>query len=102
MSTKVAIVETDVFGVKAYHAKCLGCGWMTKRFNRQNTAVKHARDHRCVLPISAKVTLDGGDVLSYCQQAKAPGWYVGIVLDGPRKGERFPFHQDVVSKVEEM
>lgn len=46
-STKVAIYETDVYGVKAYHAKCLECGWETKRFSKQSTAVRHGEGHGC-------------------------------------------------------
>jgi hypothetical protein len=44
-ATKVGIYETDVLGVKAYHARCLECGWQTKRFDREKTAVAAARTH---------------------------------------------------------
>lgn len=47
VQTVVAIHETDVCGVKAYHARCVTCGWETRRYDREKTAVKHARAHRC-------------------------------------------------------
>ena len=50
-SSKSGIVETDVYGTKAYHAKCLepGCDWQSKRYDRikqaQTEAHKHAEKH---------------------------------------------------------
>ena len=43
----VAIVETDVFGAKAYHCKCLNCKWTSKRKDREAQAVKLAKKHYC-------------------------------------------------------
>lgn len=43
-SWKVAIVETNV-GVKAWHARCLDCGWESKRKDREPQAVKLAKSH---------------------------------------------------------
>lgn len=39
--------DTTVAGVRAYHAECLdaGCGWASRRFDREATAVRHARAH---------------------------------------------------------
>jgi hypothetical protein len=42
---RVAIVETDVYGVKAYHARCLECGWESKRKDREVQAVADAKKH---------------------------------------------------------
>jgi hypothetical protein len=44
---QVAIIETDVFGALAYHARCLeeGCEWQTQRYNRTTTACRHASEH---------------------------------------------------------
>jgi len=44
---RVAICETNVLGVKAYHARCFNCGWQSKRKNLEITAVKIAKNHRC-------------------------------------------------------
>ena len=50
-SAKLGIVQTDVYGTSAYHAKCLepGCGWESKRYDRikqaQAAAQKHAERH---------------------------------------------------------
>jgi hypothetical protein len=44
---KVGIYETNVLGVKAYHAKCLCCDFKSKRFDKESTAVKVAKAHRC-------------------------------------------------------
>lgn len=44
---KVAVVETDVLGVLAWHCKCLTCGWQSERKSRNATAVRHASAHRC-------------------------------------------------------
>ena len=50
-SAKTGIYQTDVFGAKAYHAKCMepNCDWESKRFDRikqaQAAAEKHAKSH---------------------------------------------------------
>ena len=50
-STKAGIVQTEVYGTKAYHAKCMqpGCDWQSKRYDRiqqaQVAAQKHAEKH---------------------------------------------------------
>jgi hypothetical protein len=50
-TSKTGIVQTDVYGTKAYHAKCLepGCKFESKRFDRikqaQAAAQKHAKEH---------------------------------------------------------
>ena len=43
--SKVAIVETSVYDVLAYHADCLTCGWKSRRFDKLETAVKHGNKH---------------------------------------------------------
>lgn len=45
--TPVAIVETDVYGCKAYHFRCLICGEEGKRQDRNAAAVRQAKAHRC-------------------------------------------------------
>ncbi len=47
MTTKVAIIETSVCGVKAWHSRCLNCKAETKRRDRQAIAVRDAKAHRC-------------------------------------------------------
>lgn len=42
---RVAIVETDVYGVKAYHCRCLECGWESKRKDREKQAVEDSKKH---------------------------------------------------------
>lgn len=42
---KVAVVETDVLGVKAYHYRCMECGEEGKRKDREVQAVKMAKAH---------------------------------------------------------
>jgi hypothetical protein len=50
-SAKSAIYQTEVFGAKAYHSKCLepGCDWESRRFDRikqaQDAAKKHSQTH---------------------------------------------------------
>ena len=50
-SSKAGIVQTDVYGTSAYHAKCLepNCDWESKRYDRikqaQQAAQKHAEKH---------------------------------------------------------
>lgn len=47
--TAVAIHESSVFGVLAYHAQCLTCGWRchSEPHSREATAVRHAEGHTC-------------------------------------------------------
>ena len=42
---KIVIIETDVFGVKAYHAECLDCNWKSKRYDKEGQAGKVAQKH---------------------------------------------------------
>ena len=46
-SAKSGVVETDVFGTKAYHAKCLepGCKFESKRFSSMKKAQEAAKKH---------------------------------------------------------
>jgi ribosomal protein S18 acetylase RimI-like enzyme len=50
-SAKSAIYQTEVFGAKAYHSRCLepGCDWESRRFDRvkqaQDAAKKHSQTH---------------------------------------------------------
>jgi len=46
-SAKSGIVETDVFGSKAYHAKCMepGCEWQSKRYDKIKQAHTAAQQH---------------------------------------------------------
>lgn len=42
-----AIVETDVYGAKAYHFRCLKCGQEGKRYDSKGWAVRESRFHNC-------------------------------------------------------
>ena len=50
-TAKTGIMQTDVYGSRAYHARCLepGCDWESKRYDRiqqaQTAAKKHAATH---------------------------------------------------------
>jgi hypothetical protein len=46
-SAKSGVVETDVFGIKAYHSKCLepGCKFESKRFSSMKKAQEAAKKH---------------------------------------------------------
>ena len=50
-SAKTGIYQSEVFGAKAYHSKCLekGCDWESRRFDRikqaQDAAKKHSQTH---------------------------------------------------------
>lgn len=50
-TAKAGIVQTDVYGTKAYHAKCMepNCDWESKRYDRiqqaQAAAKKHSEKH---------------------------------------------------------
>ena len=46
-SAKAGVIETDVFGIKAYHAKCLepGCKFESKRFSSMKKAQEAAKKH---------------------------------------------------------
>jgi hypothetical protein len=49
MNGPVAVVETNVFGAKAYHCRCLNkdCRWESKRYDKENQAVNKAQHHCC-------------------------------------------------------
>jgi hypothetical protein len=50
-TAKTGIMQTDVYGSRAYHARCLepGCDWESRRYDRiqqaQSAAKKHAATH---------------------------------------------------------
>ena len=50
-SAKTGIYQSEVYGTKAYHSKCLekGCDWESRRYDRikqaQDAAKKHAQTH---------------------------------------------------------
>jgi hypothetical protein len=50
-AAKTGIMQTDVYGSRAYHARCLesGCDWESRRYDRiqqaQAAAKKHAATH---------------------------------------------------------
>lgn len=44
-TVKVGIFETEAYGAKAYHAKCLECDWETRKFDHQETALAWAKRH---------------------------------------------------------
>lgn len=50
-TSKTGIVQTDVYGAKAYHARCMepGCDWESRRYDKikqaQDAAKKHAQQH---------------------------------------------------------
>ena len=45
----VVIVEKIVYGVSAFNAKCLTCGWVchTEPHDSEPMAVMHAQHHHC-------------------------------------------------------
>jgi hypothetical protein len=45
MANASAIWKTSVYGVSAYHAKCLRCDWQSRRFNMPEQAVMAAKKH---------------------------------------------------------
>lgn len=47
LMTRVVIVETNVLGQLAYHARCLECNWTSRRFETEARAVAVAKEHRC-------------------------------------------------------
>ena len=50
-TAKAGIVQTEVYGTRAYHAKCLepGCDWESRRYDKiqqaQAAAKKHSEQH---------------------------------------------------------
>lgn len=44
---RVAVLETEVFGVKAWHFKCLTCGMQSARQSPQRKVEAAAKAHRC-------------------------------------------------------
>jgi hypothetical protein len=46
-TAKAGIVQTEVYGTKAYHAKCMepNCDWQSKRYDRINQAQAVAKKH---------------------------------------------------------
>jgi hypothetical protein len=50
-TAKALIYQTDVYGAKAYHAKCVepNCEWQSKRYDKithaQAAAKKHGHEH---------------------------------------------------------
>jgi hypothetical protein len=55
-TTIVNVVESDVFGVKAYHCRCQSCGWVSNRVDRESTAIARAHGHVCARPVRARAT----------------------------------------------
>lgn len=51
--TLTKIIETNVFGAKAYHYEC-DCGEVSKRWDREATAVRNAQLHAKVHGASPK------------------------------------------------
>ena len=41
----VAICETEVYGVKAWHCRCLCCGLESQRYDRHSQAMEWAKRH---------------------------------------------------------
>jgi hypothetical protein len=60
-TAKTGIMQTDVYGSRAYHARCLepGCDWESRRYDRiqqaQAAAKKHAAQHFAARPDVAEV-----------------------------------------------
>jgi len=84
-SAKTGIYQSEVFGAKAYHSKCLekGCDWESRRFDRikqaQDAAKKHAQTH-----IKSGVTEDAagvGVVAKNKKMAKDPRYSMSITKD---------------------
>lgn len=84
-SAKTGIYQSEVFGAKAYHSKCLekGCDWESRRFDRikqaQDAAKKHAQTH-----IKPGVTEDAagvGVVAKNKKMAKDPRYSMSITKD---------------------
>lgn len=44
-SFKVFVMETSVFGVRAYHAKCAHCEYVSKRVSKEAQALEFAKAH---------------------------------------------------------
>ena len=70
-SAKTGIYQSEVYGTKAYHSKCLekGCDWESRRFDRikqaQDAAKKHAQKH-----FKSDVTEDAASDLQEIQRTK--------------------------------
>lgn len=41
----IAVVQTEIYGVKAWHIKCLKCGTIGKRKDTESEAIKNAKAH---------------------------------------------------------
>jgi hypothetical protein len=60
-TAKTGIMQTDVYGSRAYHARCLepGCDWESRRYDRiqqaQAAAKKHAAQHFAARPDVSEV-----------------------------------------------
>jgi len=39
------VIETNVFGALAYHARCCACGWEGRRRDRERDAAAEGRRH---------------------------------------------------------
>ena len=80
-TAKSGVIETDVFGIKAYHSKCLepGCKFESKRFSNmkkaQEAAKKHAeKEHFIKEEVEQIAEAKVGDKVSFHHQLKsAPG-----------------------------
>ena len=84
-SAKTGIYQSEVYGTKAYHSKCLekGCDWESRRFDRikqaQDAAKKHAQTH-----IKSGVAEDAagvGVVAKNKKMAKDPRYSMSITKD---------------------
>jgi hypothetical protein len=89
-TAKAGIVQTEVYGTKAYHAKCMesNCDWESKRYDRikqaQAAAKKHSEQHfatkqdvdedKEIAPVTGVVLDFYKPVISNVQKEKVPDY----------------------------
>lgn len=86
-TVKAGIVQTDVYGARAYHAKCLepNCDWESKRYDRiqqaQAAAKKHSEQH-----FNKKDVAEGTNNITYKQQKGKNKFSIEMFVDGKSAG----------------
>ena len=84
-SAKTGIYQSEVYGARAYHSKCLekGCDWESRRYDRikqaQDAAKKHAQTH--IKPGVAEDAAGVGVVAKNKKMAKDPRYSMSITKD---------------------
>lgn len=75
-TAKAGIVQTEVYGTKAYHAKCMepNCDWESKRYDRiqqaQAAAKKHGEQHFNKKDVAENTLFTNEDIKSLYQKIK--------------------------------